>query len=378
MDRRDTTSRSREEPVYLRPLEGDDIERIHNWHNDRGLYDTLTGVFRYVSRGTVEAWLQKKQASDSTEVNLAICLRRNHDHLGNVYLREIDWIHRRGELGIFIGDTSHRFKGRGLSALRLMVSYAVKELGLRRLYGLILAENRASIRIFEACGFVTEGTLRQHFFKQGKLRDAAVVGFCANHPNADNSQAMSSDLTIERRKSSKPSEQRVQTIYVRCLEPEDLDVVSRWLAEDAPSQLIRGITGPASRASLEQWIHEKRGFSADEMYLTACRDDDGGPIGVFTVRDIDWLARNGELCVLIGEKTWASYETVVTAVRLVMRHVFDDLGLLRLFCFVPEKQQAHIECLSECGFEVEARMRAHHFHNGCYQDVVVLGYCVAD
>ena len=61
------------------------------------------GVFHYASRASDEEWLRKKQMFSDEEVNLAICLTENSQHIGNIYLRNIDWIARHAELRIFIG-----------------------------------------------------------------------------------------------------------------------------------------------------------------------------------------------------------------------------------------------------------------------------------
>ena len=168
------------EPVYLRALEIDDLERTHKWHNDPALYETLTSAFRYVSRVAEEEWLSKRLAYSTQEVNLAICLASNSQHIGNIYIKNIDWVARHAELGVFIGDPDQRSKGYGQAAMRLVIRHAFQDLGLQRLYGFILADNKASIRMCEKCGLVVEGKLRKHFFKGGELKDVVVMGLCAD------------------------------------------------------------------------------------------------------------------------------------------------------------------------------------------------------
>ena len=166
--------------VYLRALEIDDLERTHQWHNDPVLYQTLTGTFRYVSRAAEEAWLREKLKYTNQELNLAICLTGDSQHIGNIYLREIDWVARRAELSIFIGETKQRSKGYGQEALRLLIKYSFEDLGLLSLYLFVLEDNRPAIRLYEKGGFVIEGKLRQHAFKSGGFKDVLVMGLCAD------------------------------------------------------------------------------------------------------------------------------------------------------------------------------------------------------
>jgi RimJ/RimL family protein N-acetyltransferase len=167
------------ESVYLRALELDDLERTHRWHNDPILYETLVGPFRYVSRATEEDWLRRKVASPDQEINLAICLTADSTHIGNVYMRNIDWLARHAEVSMFLGEPEQRSKGYGTAALRLLIRHAFRDLGLSRLYAFILEENTASLRMCEKCGFVLEGKLRQHAYKNGEFRDLLVVGVCS-------------------------------------------------------------------------------------------------------------------------------------------------------------------------------------------------------
>jgi RimJ/RimL family protein N-acetyltransferase len=170
------------ESVYLRALELDDLDRTYKWHNDRELYKTI-GVFHPVSRATDQEWLHKKQAYSNDEVNLAICVTTNSEHsehIGNIYLRNIDWIARTAELRIFIGEPDQRSKGYGQAAIRLLIRHAFDDLGLLRVYLFVYDDNKAAIRSYEKCGFVIEGKLRKHFFIAGKFKDCLVMGICAD------------------------------------------------------------------------------------------------------------------------------------------------------------------------------------------------------
>lgn len=167
------------EPVYLRALELADLDTIYAWHNDPRLYETLVGTHRYVSRATVEEWLLKRQAVSNQEINLAICVTSTSLHVGNLYIREIDWVSRHGELHIFIGDRNQRARGYGGAALALAIKYAFEGLGLRRLYLFVLEDNEPAINLYRKSGFVVEGLLRKHAFKEGRARNVVVMGLCA-------------------------------------------------------------------------------------------------------------------------------------------------------------------------------------------------------
>ena len=172
-----------DEPTYLRALELSDLDRMHAWHNDKELYEMVGGPFRYTSKNATQAWLERKTgyAANSPiadEINLAICIRGENKHIGNIYLHQINWIARNAELRIFIGDPEERSKGYGTSAIRQLLSYAFNDMGLKRVHLGVLTDNPAAEQSYRKIGFSVEGTLRNHVFKQGGWKDVLLMGIC--------------------------------------------------------------------------------------------------------------------------------------------------------------------------------------------------------
>jgi RimJ/RimL family protein N-acetyltransferase len=169
--------KSRAVPIFLRSLEETDIERTFRWHNDARLYEKLGDPFRPVSKTTELDWLRQKASYSVTEINLAICLNRNGEHIGNIYLREIDWIARKAASHIFIGNDKHRGKGYGQAAVCQLLQLAFLDLNLNRIFLQVLAGNVAAVKLYEKCGFELEGRLKMHAFKHGQYQDILVMGF---------------------------------------------------------------------------------------------------------------------------------------------------------------------------------------------------------
>src|SRR5512139_1668414 len=120
--------------TYLRALETSDLERVFAWHNTPALYENLGGNFRWVSHAVEEEWLRRRSVYSGNEVNLAICTSDSQEHIGNIYLRDIDWVARHAELHIFIGVQDQRGRGYGESALRQALAHGFRDLGLQRIF----------------------------------------------------------------------------------------------------------------------------------------------------------------------------------------------------------------------------------------------------
>lgn len=167
--------------IYLRALDTSDIERTYNWHNDKLLYENLGNQFRFVSKYSEQKWIEEKANFLLNEINLAICLNETNQHIGNIYVRNIDWVSKNAELsGILIGEKEFRSKGYGSKALDLMIFHCFIDIGIRKLYAYILEKNVPSIKTFKKCGFNKEGCLIKHVFKNGNFENLLIYGLCVD------------------------------------------------------------------------------------------------------------------------------------------------------------------------------------------------------
>lgn len=91
--------------------------------------------------------------------------------VGTVILNEIDMKNGTGHIHIKMVKEEGRGKGYGTDAVKTLVKYAFDYMRLNCIYANILPYNKASIRLFEKCGFQLEGILRARVFKSGKYMD---------------------------------------------------------------------------------------------------------------------------------------------------------------------------------------------------------------
>lgn len=77
------------------------------------------------------------------------------------------------ELGYVVAPAA---RGRGVATemLRALTAWAFDELGMVRLTLIIDAENPASKRVAERCGYELEGVMRSTYLKQGRRIDAEL------------------------------------------------------------------------------------------------------------------------------------------------------------------------------------------------------------
>lgn len=97
-------------------------------------------------------------------------------YVGECYLANPDWDVPRIELGYFLVK---EFTGKGYAteSANALIRYAFERLGVLRIDLRCNADNTASIRVAERCGFTHEGHFREHHRKKdGALIDTLWYG----------------------------------------------------------------------------------------------------------------------------------------------------------------------------------------------------------
>ncbi len=88
----------------------------------------------------------------------------------------VGWTQQNAWLGIGVGEPEYRGKGYGTDAMRLLVGYGFRELGLYRITLGVFGYNLRAIRSYEKVGFVREQIHRASIFRDGQRHDFYTMG----------------------------------------------------------------------------------------------------------------------------------------------------------------------------------------------------------
>lgn len=158
--------------VYIRIINKDDLGRITRWLNDPEISD----IMGYLPTFSIESQnsYYDKLIIDKTRFIFAICQKENDEHIGNVGLGNIDYIHRHAMFSIFIFEYNSRYLGFGTEATRLCLDFAFNRLNLNKVYLRTSERFVSAIKMYEKIGFVKEGIMRQHYYTNGKYEDKII------------------------------------------------------------------------------------------------------------------------------------------------------------------------------------------------------------
>jgi UDP-4-amino-4,6-dideoxy-N-acetyl-beta-L-altrosamine N-acetyltransferase len=100
---------------------------------------------------------------------------------------------------------------------------------------------------------------------------------------------------------------------------------------------------------------------------------EGAPVGLANLARIDRTARRCDWAYYLGEPATRGQGLGAQIEYVVLRHVFETLGLNKLWCEVLVANDAVWKLHQSFGFVREALLRDHVFKDGRFQDVVGLG-----
>ena len=146
--------------LYVRSLVSADVTQDYvDWLNDPEVNRFLESRFSRATFADVEQYVQSVSQDDDSYF-LGIFLKSDQKHIGNIKLDAIDHYHRRGIIGLMLGDKQEWGKGYATEAIRVLTQYGLEELKLLKLSAGCYESNMGSKRAFEKVGYQIEGLLR--------------------------------------------------------------------------------------------------------------------------------------------------------------------------------------------------------------------------
>lgn len=164
------------EKVVLREFRSEDLSGIREWVTDEQVTRFLSGTFLKPNTWEqTERFLRSILEGDTGGVNLVIAQKDSLKYMGHCNLMMIDNVARKAELAIVM-PREHHSKGYGGEAIRLLLMFAFDQLNLNRVFLKVHQNNARAIALYERCGFVHEGRLRQEIYQDGRYGDVLVMG----------------------------------------------------------------------------------------------------------------------------------------------------------------------------------------------------------
>ncbi|MDE6490801.1 MAG: GNAT family N-acetyltransferase [Muribaculaceae bacterium] len=168
------------------------------------------------------------------------------------------------------------------------------------------------------------------------------------------------------------------TLILRALEPDDLDVLYRW--ENDTSLWSVGTTiAPFSRKQLWDYIatYDNDLYSARQLRLMIVDRRLGEALGTIDLCDFDPANRRMSVGILI-DPAHARRGIATRALRIIIEYSRSVLGLHQLYAYVPADNRPSLSLFGKCGFRSAGCLRSWLRRGNTYADVIILQKLFAD
>lgn len=167
------------ERIYLREVRLSDVnENYYRWLNDPEVNQYLETRYTPQSIENIRRYVEGMDGK-ADEIFLAICLKDNDEHIGNIKLGRINWIHRFADISLLIGEKSYWGKGIATEAIVVLSRFAFSDLNLHKVRAGCYSKNVGSAKAFVKAGFSKEGVLRKQWLSGGEFQDEILLGLCS-------------------------------------------------------------------------------------------------------------------------------------------------------------------------------------------------------
>ena len=158
-------------------------------------------------------------------------------------------------------------------------------------------------------------------------------------------------------------------IYLRALEPEDLEFVYQVENDESIWEISHTQT-PYSRYLIVQYLENAQQdiYEAKQLRLAICRKGDFEPIGLIDLFEFDPTNKRAGVGILIHEENQRGQGVGSETLELITNYAFTHLNLHQLYANIDSANIRSVNLFSKFGFAHIGTKKEWNFVRGKYRD----------
>ncbi|MCC3670629.1 GNAT family N-acetyltransferase [Terrisporobacter mayombei] len=159
-------------------------------------------------------------------------------------------------------------------------------------------------------------------------------------------------------------------VILRALNKIDKGKILEWVNDPEIRELTGGIY-PVSEIEHEKWF-ENRVLDPVNKIFAIQPIDSSNIIGIIGMKNVDFINRNAEIYIYIGDKQYWGNGYGSESVGKLVEFCFNELNMHRVYLQVFEYNERAIASYRKIGFETEGMMRESLYKNGKYHNKILM------
>lgn len=165
-----------------------------------------------------------------------------------------------------------------------------------------------------------------------------------------------------------------KSIYLRPLHKEDLTLdYVQWLNDIEVCAHNSHAVLPYTQEKMESYYEHLRQTGDINIALAIIDKGTDKHIGNIALQNIDWISRNAEYAIILGNKQYWNKGVASEASQLICKYGFHRLNLHRIYCGTTSGNIGMQKLAKKIGMRQEGIRREAIFKNGQFWDITEYG-----
>ncbi|KPZ52379.1 Spermidine N(1)-acetyltransferase [Pseudoalteromonas sp. P1-13-1a] len=162
----------------------------------------------------------------------------------------------------------------------------------------------------------------------------------------------------------------MKAIYLRELSLTDVDTLNEWRNSRETIDCLGANFRYVDMAIDKKWFENYQQNRMSNVRLAVCCKETSQLLGAVYLLNIDWLNRNAEFAIWLGDESSRGQGIGSHATSLALEHAFLDLNLHKIYLTVLETNKPAIGLYKKIGFKEEGILVDAVYKNGKYLNMI--------